>query len=71
MLPSLITKNAVEFDPKQSSQGLGVAPVDEPVGLEAQPCIIYPGSVIFQLQRWELVDESLQAPFPSLGGRGF
>lgn len=70
ILPSIITKDAVQFDLKASSQGLGVAAVDEPVGPEARSCIIHPGAVVCQLQSWELVDEPLQAQFPSLGGRG-
>lgn len=70
ILPSIIAKVVVKFDLKASSQGLGMAAVDEPVGLEARSCIIHPGAVICQLQSWERVDEPLQAPFPSLRGRG-
>lgn len=43
MLTSRITKEVVEPDPKQSSQGLRVAPADEPMGLEAQPRALHPG----------------------------
>lgn len=70
ILPSILAKDAVQFDLKASSQGLGVAAVDEPVGLEARSCIIHPGTVACQLQSWELVHEPLQAQFPSFGGRG-
>lgn len=69
ILPSIIAKVVVKFDLKASSRGLGVAAVGEPVGLEARPCIIHPRAVACQLQSWELVDEPLQAQFPSLGGR--
>lgn len=43
MLTSIITKDVIKPDPKQSSQGLRVAPVDGPAGLKAQPCVLHTG----------------------------
>lgn len=57
MLTSIITKDVIKPDPKQSSQGLRVAPVDGPAGLKAQPCVLHTGC---HLQAG-LFDETLQA----------